>query len=319
MPIPRARAISGANFKVSITNNRHVVNGSPYLDIGKSVMTIGGEFTLEENLCRPWGVACDREGHIVIADRSNNRIQIFRTNGSFVRRFGCHGTGRGQFDRPAGIAVDSRRRIVVADKDNHRIQVLTMEGEFLLCFGEKGTTPGLFNYPWDVATNDACQIVVSDTRNHRIQMFSPEGIFLRRFGFETQPQLWKCLDSPRGVAFTAEGNVIVTDFNNHRIIVVDSDFVSARFLGCDSLSPHPMPPKTFLRPQGVAVDDNGHIIVCDSRNHRVQILDSNGVCRWRFGTQGIGPDQMDRPSGVAVTPDGKIVVVDFGNNRVLVF
>ncbi|XP_058808860.1 E3 ubiquitin-protein ligase TRIM71-like [Phymastichus coffea] len=316
--VPRGCAVFGVNYNVSVLQNRPEYQGNPYSSIGEALLTIHEHSDSEGSLCRPWGVACDRDGNIVIADRSNDRIQIFSRLGKFVRRFGCRGSGRVQFDRPAGIAVDARRRIVVADKDNHRIQVLTMTGDFVIAFGAKGSSPGLFNYPWDVSTNEACEIVVSDTRNHRIQLFSAEGIFLRKFGFE-QPHLWKGLDSPRSVAFNIDGNVIVTDFNNHRLIVVDYDFLGARVLGCESLSPKPMPPRTLLRPQGVAIDDFGHVIVCDSRNNRVQILDANGVCRWRFGSFGKGFNEMDRPSGVAVTPDGKIVVVDFGNNRVSVF
>lgn len=76
-----------------------------------------------DSLCRPWGVTCDKEGNIILADRSNNRIQIYRLDGTLVRRFGTYGTGPGQFDRPAGVAVDARRRIVITDKDNHRVQV----------------------------------------------------------------------------------------------------------------------------------------------------------------------------------------------------
>lgn len=90
----------------------------------KASKIIGNTGDVDDNLCRPWGVACDGEGHIVVADRSNNRIQIYQQDGSFLRRFGEYGTGPGHFDRPAGVAVDARRRIIVADKDNHRIQVI---------------------------------------------------------------------------------------------------------------------------------------------------------------------------------------------------
>lgn len=74
-------------------------------------------------LCRPWGVCCDKTGRIIVADRSNNRIQIFNPNGSFSHKFGSHGIEAGQFDRPAGVTVDPNDRLIVADKDNHRIQV----------------------------------------------------------------------------------------------------------------------------------------------------------------------------------------------------
>lgn len=75
---------------------------------------------------------------------------MFRSDGTFVRKFGSHGSEPGFLDRPAGVAVDPLGRIVVTDKDNHRVQVFTAEGQFVFTFGEKGSKVGQFNYPWDI-------------------------------------------------------------------------------------------------------------------------------------------------------------------------
>ncbi|KAL4616921.1 E3 ubiquitin-protein ligase TRIM71-like [Arapaima gigas] len=298
--------LEGSPFKVTVKPGRS------YAGLGIPVASFGGEGDRDGQLCRPWGICVDKEGYIMVADRSNNRIQIFKPNGTFHRKFGTQGSRPGQFDRPAGIACDNQRRIIVADKDNHRIQVFTFEGQFLLKFGERGAKNGQFNYPWDVAVNSEGKILVSDTRNHRIQLFSPDGIFLNKYGFEGA--LWKNFDSPRGVAFNHEGHLVVTDFNSHRLLVIQPDCQSARFLGSEGSANG-----QFLRPQGVAVDQENRIIVADSRNHRIQVFEANGNFLCKFGSPGNNFEQMDRPSGVAVTPDGMIVVVDFGNNRILLF
>ena len=264
------------------------------------------------NLCRPWGVACDREGNIIVADRSNNRIMVYSEDGSCLRKFGTSGTGPVQFNRPAGVAVDNRRRIIVADKDNHRIQILTLNGSFVLEFGRRGESYGEFNYPWDVATNSDGQIVVSDTRNHRLQLFSSEGIFLRSFGMNNVINGFKAMDSPRGVSFNPEGNIVMTDFNLHRILVVDSTFTNARVLHTHGEE------QPLMRPQGVVVDDYGNIIVSDSRNYMIKVFNSEGLLTHKFGKSGSNIDQMDRPAGVALLPDGRIVFVDFGNHRVVI-
>ncbi|XP_007421432.1 E3 ubiquitin-protein ligase TRIM71 [Python bivittatus] len=298
--------IESSPFKVMVKSGRS------YVGIGLPGLCFASEGDSDGKLCRPWGVSVDKEGYIIVADRSNNRIQIFKPCGAFHHKFGTLGSRPGQFDRPAGVACDSSRRIVVADKDNHRIQIFTFDGQFILKFGEKGTKNGQFNYPWDVAVNSEGKILVSDTRNHRVQLFGPDGVFLNKYGFEGA--LWKHFDSPRGVTFNHEGHLVVTDFNNHRLLVIHPDCQSARFLGSEGTNNG-----QFLRPQGVAVDQEGRIIVADSRNHRVQIFEPNGSFLCKFGTQGSGFGQMDRPSGITVTPDGMIVVVDFGNNRILVF
>lgn len=308
--------INGAH----IQNSPFQVNarsGRNYLNICKTLFEINGsgqEGNLDGQFCRPWGVCCDQQGNIIIADRSNNRVQIFDRNGIFLRKFGTYGTRAGQFDRPAAVAYDSKlNRIIVTDKDNHRIQIFEQDGTYIFKFGEKGSKPGpYFNYPWDVAVNSESNILISDTRNHRIQLFNSQGIFLNKYGFEGP--LWKQFDSPRGVCFNSQGQIIVSDFNNHRILVINKDFQTAKFLGSEGSGNG-----QFLRPQGCAVDHEGNIIVADSRNYRVQIFTPGGLFKCKFGTQGNGPGQMDRPSGVCVTPDGTILVVDFGNHRVLAF
>ncbi len=295
-------------FRIQIKQNRN------YSTLGlKLEFEIGGEGDQDGKLCRPWGVCCDNQSNIIVADRSNNRVQIFTKHGQFLRKFGTQGNRPGQFDRPAGVAFDKQlNRIIVTDKDNHRIQVFTSIGEYIFKFGEKGTKPGQFNYPWDVAVSSTSQILISDTRNHRIQLFSKDGLFLRKYGFDGP--IWKQFDSPRGVVFTHAGHIIVSDFNNHRLLFISSDFQNARFLGSEGSGNG-----QFLRPQGVDVDAEGNILIADSRNYRVQIFSPQGVFKTKFGTQGTGPLQMDRPSGLCVTPDGLILVVDFGNNRILAY
>lgn len=71
--------------------------------------------------------------------------------------------------------------------------------------------------------------------------------------------------------------------------------------------------------QGIICDDDGRIIVADSRNNRIQVFESNGNFLWKIGQAGRGPGELDRPSGICLSPDGRIVVVDFGNNRVQIF
>lgn len=304
----RGQHITDSPFMITVTTPRE------YRNIREPLVVFGSEGGGNGQLCRPWGVCCDLDGHIIVADRSNNRIQIFRPDGTFFHQFGKQGSEPGQFDRPAGVASDLKRRIVVADKDNHRIQVFRLNGEFLFTFGERGNNDGQFNYPWDVDVNTEGRIIVSDTRNHRVQLFSATGQFLCKFGYENLAGVLKHFDSPRGVCFSHIGMVLVTDFNNHCLITLTSKLTEPHYLGKEGSGP-----KEFARPQGVCVDDDGRIIVADSRNNRIQIFEPNGLCIHQFGSIGTAPGQFDRPSGICLSPDGKIVIVDFTNNRIQVF
>jgi tripartite motif-containing protein 71 len=304
----RGQHIKESPFVITVTIPRE------YRNIREPCKVFASEGGGDGQLCRPWGVCCDLDKNIIVADRSNNRIQIFGSNGMFYHQFGKHGTEPGQFDRPAGIASDLKRRIVVADKDNHRIQVFRSDGEFLFTFGERGSNNGQFHYPWDVDVNTEGRIIVSDTRNHRVQLFSPNGHFLLKFGYENGPGSLRHFDSPRGVCFDNDGKVIVTDFNNHCLVILTAQLTDAQYLGKEGIGAG-----EFSRPQGVCVDDDGRIIVVDSRNDRIQILEHNGTFIHQFGSTGTAPGQFDRPCGICLDPEGRIVVVDFTNNRIQVF
>ena len=69
------------------------------------------------------GVAVNKIGQYIIADRYNHRIQIFDATGHFIRAFGSQGTVDGKFSYPWGITTDNLGLIYVCDKENHRVQV----------------------------------------------------------------------------------------------------------------------------------------------------------------------------------------------------
>jgi tripartite motif-containing protein 71 len=75
----------------------------------------------------PVGLATDSSDNIYVADRGNNRIQKFDSDGNFITKWGTPGIGDGQFEEPTGIAVDSLDNVYVVDRGNSRIQVFASQ------------------------------------------------------------------------------------------------------------------------------------------------------------------------------------------------
>ncbi|KAG6456185.1 protein wech [Manduca sexta] len=294
------QAIPGYWMSVTVRPTRSPVPGVPMFSFGREGLDEG-------QVSRPWGLCVDREGNIIIADRRNNRIQIFNNRGEFKTMFGSKGTGPGEFDLPAGITTDTYGRIIVIDKDNHRVQIFTSSGNFILKFGSFGKECGQFQYPWDVAVNTLGNIVVTDTRNHRIQLFTSDGTYITKFVFEgaNPAKMLKGPTTPRGVCFTTTGNIIVSDFENHRLLMVDPTLTKVLYCvgregsGIGELN----------RPSGIVTDDDGRIIVADSKNHRVLVFTSELRILWAVDLKSPGLDDKDRPSDVALTPEGYLVVL----------
>ncbi|CAD5208440.1 unnamed protein product [Bursaphelenchus xylophilus] len=275
--------------------------------------TFGGEGTADGQLNRPWGICCDQKGRIVVSDRSNNRIQIFDEEGNFLAKFGKFGSDLGQFNRPAGVATNLKNQIIVADKDNHRIQVFDENGNFLFKFGQNGRHPGSFNYPWGLATNKRNDIAVTDSRNNRIQIFNEKGELVRICGRNAFPSAEKQVFGPRGVVFVDDDNILVSDFNGHRIVQIDTTrpMESVEFYGSEGQEAG-----SFTRPQGMVLDPEGNLLVCDSRTNRIQVV---SVAQRRVLAVLTAEPEMDRPCDIAISMSGHIYVVDFGHSAVRVF
>lgn len=299
----RGRHIYGSPFKLLISKG---------WEYGVVTLCFGSKGSQNGQFHWPWGICCDHQGHIIVGDRSNHRIQIFYSNGQFKHKFGTEGTHPGQFQCPTGVAITREGYIVVADKDNHRIQVLKLDGMFLFMFGSKGKNDdGEMTYPYDVAVNQLDgRIAVTDTGNNRLLIFNHNGILLEMLGYKGY--LYGNFDSPRGIAFNDQGHIITSDFNMHHILVIHPDSSTIRVLGSMGNGSG-----QFMHPQGITVDHMGNFIIADSHNNRVVIMHPSGHFIGCFGTLEQYPGQFDRPTSVAILSDGRIAVVDLGNSRVV--
>ena len=78
-------------------------------------------------------------------------------------------------------------------------------------------------------------------------------------------------------------------------------------------------PEQFNAPKAVAFAPDGRLVVADSNNNRVQVLDEDGRVVTTFGSPGSAPGEFSEPWGVAVDQDGNIYVADTWNHRVQKF
>ena len=79
----------------------------------------------------PQGIAVNHSGEVYVTYVTCHCIQVFTTDGVFLRAWGSKGSDDGQFDDPRGIAIDGLGRVSVVDRGNLRIQVFTTDGGFL--------------------------------------------------------------------------------------------------------------------------------------------------------------------------------------------
>jgi hypothetical protein len=122
-------------------------------------------------------------------------------------------------------------------------------------------------------------------------------------------------NTPTCCALDDEGNLVVSDYGNHRIQVLRySDGAHLRTIGSRGAGNG-----QFSSPVGIAFDGAGHILVADQGNHRVQMLRySDGAHVRTIGSSGSGNGQFQNPFGIVVDGQGRFAVCEWSGNRVQV-
>ncbi|CAH1244265.1 TRIM3 [Branchiostoma lanceolatum] len=164
------------------------------------------KFPLGEYCTEPYGLAVQRDGRVVVADKDKHSIFLFEADGTLVKQVGGWGQGEGQFNRPYFVCVDKEDNIIVADKDNHRVQVFDKNLNFKHKFGRWGRQPQNMWYPFGVSADSRGNIVLANSGGEKLQVFRPDGTWNSTISSDGDK-----LHLPCGVAVTEDGHLFVAD------------------------------------------------------------------------------------------------------------
>ena len=116
----------------------------------------------------------------------------------------------------------------------------------------------------------------------------------------------KNLAGPQGIAIAENGDVFVTEYFKHRILVFNSRGEELHSFGtCGSEEGE------LEYPQGLALDREGNVLVADSDNHRIQKFTPDGKFIASVGSKGTGPGQFCCPTDIAFSAKtNRIYVID---------
>lgn len=125
------------------------------------------------------GIALSRDGLVYVADRSANRIQIFRQNGEFLKEAFV---ARQTRDLGAAFGVQlshdpAQQWVYVNDGSNNKIWILRRSDmQVVGSFGSAGRLGGQFLSPHSMTVGGDGSIYVGETRGRRVQKFSFRGV-----------------------------------------------------------------------------------------------------------------------------------------------
>jgi DNA-binding beta-propeller fold protein YncE len=117
---------------------------------------------------------------VYVCDRTNDRIQVFRPDGTFVKEafFETQTVGSGSVWDLDFSADPQQRYIYMVDGENRKVRIIDRQSlEVLTSFGDGGRQPGQFYGVHNIATDSKGNIYTTETyRGQRVQKFVYKGL-----------------------------------------------------------------------------------------------------------------------------------------------
>ncbi len=146
------------------------------------------------------------------------------------------------------------------------------------------------------------------------------------------PANYATLSSPGGAVADAQGNIYVSDTNNHRVRRITPDGKIYHFAGSTTAQAGSQGDNgqataaKLHRPTAVLVDAQGNVYIADSGNHRIRVVNpGTGIITTVAGSGGAGYSgddvpatvtSLNNPTGIVFDAAGNLFIADRSNHRI---
>jgi sugar lactone lactonase YvrE len=297
---------------------------------GTSGFSGDGGAATNAQMAGPYGVALDMQGNLYFSDNFNHRVRKVDTNGiiSTFAGTGVSGsTGNGgqatnaTLRNPQGMTFDKLGNLYFAG-GNSDIRMIDTNGIIRLVAGAGAVghsgdggyaTNTALGQPSAVAVDSSGNFYLNDYYYWRIRKVGSNNIistvagtlssgFSGDGGMATNANLGQ----PSGVALDSVGRIIIADYDNYRVRMVDTSGIITTIVGSGTnyLANGIQATNASLKPISVAVDPWNNVCVTDG--NLVRMVDTNGI----ITTVAIGAQAM------AFDARGNLFIADRANLRI---
>eukprot|EP00058_Branchiostoma_floridae_P002453 XP_002587941.1 hypothetical protein BRAFLDRAFT_87329 [Branchiostoma floridae] len=271
-------------------------------DLEQGEITFGGRGSEPGKFSYPRGVVVSPSNEIYVADKDNRRVQVYSTEGVYLRHFPTVVPGTGDKDMaPHDVCLDGNGTLWVVG--------LGETAEHVVQYSTDGTAMAGFDLEigiyfhgiaMDIRSN---HILVTDADQGEVHVFRPDGSLVRTVRHPRAGEMTR----PGYVTVDGEGNFLVSDWDTYCVYVYDE---SGKFLF--QFGGYGSGEGQLASPHGICTDSSGNIIMADSWNERIQIFTRHGEFVRTIRTE-------STPEGLAVGPEGQLVVTSQWKNTITVF
>ncbi|EDN72808.1 NHL repeat protein [Beggiatoa sp. SS] len=195
---------------------------------------------------------------------------------------------------PNGVAIDKAGNLYISEAGNHVIRKVDANTQSIFRIagtlgvagfsGDGGrAVEAKLNNPKRIVVADDGVVYITDKGNHRIRKVDTSGIIttivgngVASFGGDGGEAPGAQLNSPSDIAIDDSGSLYIIDTNNHRIRKVEkaTNIITTLAGGVSGFSGDDGQALSaqFNTPDGIAISDEGHLLIADSENHRVRMI-----------------------------------------------
>ncbi len=274
------------------------------------------ELARETNLHFPFSVALDKNGDLLVIDRSHYRIRklimkgrkVTTVAGNGVKQFGGDGgpSQGAHLEFPHGIDVDSKDNVIIADKAHYRIRQISPEGIISTIagtgirgnIGDGGHALKASVYPMRMRLNHKDEIFFISPSGFvsLVRKIDTKGIINEYITTGDADYQKAVLASGSGasskseitvisqfsdVALDKKGNVYLADRINHQIRKLLPNGKIKTIAGTGESNYFgdggPATKAAFRDPAAITLDEAGNLYVADAANNMIRKIDTKGI------------------------------------------
>ena len=303
----------------------------------------GGGATLEA----PSGIAVDRKGNVLFADRLHQRIRKVGSDGIIETYIGNGKQGNEGNGGPGIEATLHLPEVLISDQENNLyltqrtgnawiIRKINPEG-IITHFAGNGMQgnagdggPAIkasFHTISDIAVDVAGNIYVADSINRNIRKVNEQGIIstvaedsLEKLGTEVHPN---------GIVVDKAGNIFFSDSGSSKVYKIDTRGNITLIAGTGDFDDHGdggLALEAGLRsPGGLAIGPDGFLYIVEQTTHQIRVISADGVITGYVGTgkYGFSGDEgpavkarIKGPFRMDFDKKGNLYFSDRDNNRI---
>ena len=196
---------------------------------------------------------------------------------------------------------------------------------------------------------DGTKLIVADAGNNRVLIWNSiptvngqnADVVIGQTNFTTSIAAVTSatsLNYPTGVLVTPNGKLIISDYNNSRVLIYNTipttngataDVVIGQ--NTFTTSTGGVSANAINHPWYLSISQTGQLLFADHYNHRTLVYNSipvtNGAAAnvvigqptFTSNTPGVSQSLANYPIGVTCAPDGKLAIAEYSNNRVMIY